>query len=45
MVKLKCFWIQGEYSYAVNTIDRGEDDYQVKTVTNKKILDVVKKDR
>jgi len=28
------FWIQGEYSYAVNTIDRGEDDYQVKTVTN-----------
>ena len=37
------FWIQGEYSYAVNTIDRGEDDYQVKIVTNKKILDECKK--
>lgn len=36
--EIKMFWIQGEYSYAVNTIDRGEEDYQVKIVTNKKIL-------
>ena len=40
--EIKMFWIQGEYSYAVNTIDRGEDDYQVKTVTNKKVLDECK---
>ena len=41
--EIKMFWIQGEYSYAVNTIDRGEDDYQVKIVKNKKVLDECKK--
>ena len=41
--EIKMFWIQGNYSYAVNTIDRGGDDYQVKIVTNKKVLDECKK--
>ena len=32
------FWINGEYSYAVNTVDKGEDNYKVKNVNDKKIL-------
>ena len=40
--EIKMFWINGQYSYAVNTIDRGGDDYTVKTVANKKILEECK---
>ena len=40
--EIKMFWINGEYSYAVNTVERGEDDYQVKIVKDKKILDACK---
>ena len=36
------FWINKKFSYAVNTIDRGEDDYQVKLIKNKKILEECK---
>jgi hypothetical protein len=37
--EIKTFWIQGKYSYSVNTVDRGEDNYTVKIVKNKKVLD------
>jgi len=36
--EIKMFWIHGDYSYAVNTIDRGEDNYQVKIIKDEKIL-------
>ena len=36
--EIKMFWINGEYSYAVNTVDKGEDNYKVKNVNDKKIL-------
>ena len=39
--EIKMFWINGQYSYAVNTIDKGngdQDQYTVKPVTNKQIL-------
>jgi hypothetical protein len=41
--EIKMYWINGEYSYAVNTVDRGPDDYKVKIVKDKKILDECKK--
>ena len=41
--EIKMFWINGEYSYAVNTVDRGEDNYKVKIVKDKKILEECKK--
>jgi len=40
--EIKMFWINGDYSYAVNTIDRGEDNYQVKHVSDKQVLDKCK---
>ena len=40
--EIKMFWINKKFSYAVNTIDRGEDDYQVKLIKNKKILEECK---
>lgn len=41
--EIKMFWINNKYSYAVNTIDRGEDNYQVKNIKDKNILDECKK--
>ena len=42
--EIKMFWINGEYSYAVNIIDGGSyDNYHVLNVKNKKILDECKK--
>jgi hypothetical protein len=40
--EIKMFWINGEYSYAVNTVDRGPDNYTVKFVKDKKILEECK---
>jgi glutathione synthase/RimK-type ligase-like ATP-grasp enzyme len=40
--EIKSFWINGEFSYAVNTIDRGEDDYQVKEIIDKNVLNKCK---
>ena len=36
--EIKSYWINGEFSYAVNILDRGEDDYQVKDVIDEKVL-------
>ena len=30
--EIKSFWIDGKFSYAVNTIDRGEGDYKVEVI-------------
>ena len=32
------FWINNKYSYAVNIIDRGEHNYQVKNIINNDVL-------
>ena len=40
--EIKSFWINGEFSYAVNTIDRGEDDYKVNEIIDKRVLDKCK---
>lgn len=40
--EIKSFWIDGRFSYAVNTIDRGPDDYQVKYVIDKRVIEVCK---
>ncbi len=36
--EIKSYWINGEFSYAVNILDRGEDNYQVKDVIDEKVL-------
>ena len=36
--EIKSFWIDGKYSYAVNIIDRGEDDYTVEEIIDRKII-------
>ena len=36
--EIKMFWINNKYSYAVNTIDKGNDNYQVKNIINKNVL-------
>ena len=36
--EIKSFWIDGEYSYAVNTIDRGEDNYLVKEIIDPRVV-------
>lgn len=41
--EIKMFWIQNQYSYAVRTIDRGGDDYQVKMIRDKKTLEECKR--
>ena len=41
--EIKMFWINNKYSYAVNTIDRGPDNYKVKMIKDENILDECKK--
>ena len=41
--EIKMFWINNNYSYAVNTIDRGPDNYKVKMIKDENILDECKK--
>jgi len=36
--EIKMFWINNKYSYAVNIIDRGEHNYQVKNIINNDVL-------
>ena len=36
--EIKSFWIDGKYSYAINIIDRGEDDYNVEEIIDPKII-------
>lgn len=36
--EIKSYWINGEFSYAVNTIDRGDDNYKVKEIIDPKVL-------
>jgi len=36
--EIKSYWINGEFSYAVNILDRGEDDYKVQDVIDEKVL-------
>ena len=41
--EIKSFWIDGKYSYAVNTIDRGEDNYVVKEIIDPKVVEQITK--
>ena len=36
--EIKSYWINGEFSYAVNILDRGEDNYTVQDVIDEKVL-------
>jgi glutathione synthase/RimK-type ligase-like ATP-grasp enzyme len=36
--EIKSFWIDGKFSYAVNILDRGEDDYTVEEIIDEKVL-------
>jgi len=36
--EIKMYWINNQYSYAVNTIDRGEKNYRVKNIIDKNVL-------
>ena len=36
--EIKSFWIDGKFSYAVNILDRGEDDYKVEEIIDYKVL-------
>jgi len=36
--EIKSYWINGEFSYAVNILDRGEDNYKVQDVIDEKVL-------
>ena len=40
--EIKMFWINKKFSYAVNTIDRGEDNYKVKLIKDKSVLEECK---
>ena len=41
--EIKSFWIDGKYSYAVNIIDRGENDYKVQEIINPKVVENITK--
>ena len=36
--EIKSFWIDGKYSYAVNIVDRGEDNYKVQEIIDPKVV-------
>lgn len=40
--EIKSYWINGEFSYAVNIIDRSEDDYRVEEIIDPKIISTCK---
>jgi len=41
--EIKSFWIDGKYSYAVNILDRGEDNYKVQEIIDPKVVQQITK--
>ena len=39
--EIKSFWIDGKFSYAVNILDRGDDDYTVEEIIDRKVLNEI----
>lgn len=39
--EIKSFWIDGKFSYAINILDRGDDDYRVEEIIDKKVLNEI----